>query len=266
MIVRYIDTHCHLQVMQYASDRKKIIARMRDEGIAAIVVGDDIESSKEAVVLAEKYEHLFAAVGIHPDRAKQENFDEGIFRKLTKHPKVVAVGECGLDYFRSSSDEAKNMQKELFRKHIALAIEFNKPIVIHARSGKGTNDAYQDLIALLKEAKTKSPNLRGVVHFFSGTNDEAEALFALDFSISFTAVITFARDYDVVIRSVPFANILSETDAPFVAPASRRGKRNDPLAVIDVVRQIAQLRGEDFEAVRQMLLANAECLFALRTP
>jgi len=271
MNVRYIDTHCHLQVEQYAADRDEIIARMREEGIVGIVIGDDLESSKAAVELAEKHENLYAAVGIHPDHVRDigcPTSDIGHpmskFRELAVHPKVVAIGECGLDFFRGADDETKRAQKELFKKHIALAAELDKPLMIHARPSAGARDAYEDLIALLRESKTEYPNLRGNIHFFTGNLAEAEAFIALGFTISFTAVITFARDYDEIIRAVPLASILSETDAPYVAPASRRGQRNDPLAVIEVVQQIAAIRGEDLESVRTALLANATRLFALR--
>ena len=125
-------------------------------------------------------------------------------------------------------------------------------------------DAYHELISILEEAKKKCPRLRGDIHFFVGGIDEMHALIALDFTVSFTAVITFARDYDAVIRVTPLVGILSETDAPFVAPEGRRGKRNDPLAAIEVVRKIAEIRGEDPEAVRTSLLANAKRLFTLK--
>jgi TatD DNase family protein len=254
--VRYIDTHCHLQFEQYTEDRDEIIALMRDESIVGIVVGTDEESSKEAIALAEKYEHLYATIGIHPSHVDVE-FNAELFQQLATHQKVVAIGECGLDYFRKSDDETKQTQKELFRKHLKLAVELDKPLIIHTRN------AYQDLIAILKEAKTEHPKLRGVVHFFAGTLEEAEIFFSLGFTISFTAVITFARDYDEIIKAVPLANLLSETDAPYVAPVSRRGQRNDPLAVIEVVAKIAEIKGEDPEIVCQTLLTNAERLFAL---
>lgn len=258
MSVRYIDAHCHVQFEQYAHDRDDIIARMREEGVAGIVVGVDVESSKKAVVLAEKYEHLFASVGLHPSHA--ESFGEKSFRELAEHKKVVAIGECGLDYYRAGS---KEKQKEIFKRHIALAAEFNKPLIVHARSDKNMHDAYHDALAILRETKITYPKLRGDIHFFSGNSAEAEEFFALDFSISFTAVITFSRDYDALIRAVPLENILSETDAPYVAPAERRGERNDPLAVIKVVRQIASIRGEDFEDIRLTLLANARRVLSL---
>ncbi|MFA5744733.1 MAG: TatD family hydrolase [Candidatus Paceibacterota bacterium] len=271
MTVRYIDTHCHLQFKQYEQDREEIIERMKEEGVAAIVVGTDLETSKEAVVLAEKYEHLYAAVGIHPTHVRDivsPSSDDGLtmskLREFAKHPKVVAIGECGLDYFRPEevNDEVKNKQKELLQKHITLATELDKPLVIHVRPSKGTTDAYADLIEILKEAKKEYPKLRGDIHFFAGGLAEAEAFFILDFTISFTAVITFSRDYDELIRAVPLANILSETDAPYVAPLERRGERNDSFAVKSVVAKIAEIKGEDVEVVRTTLLDNAKRLFA----
>ncbi|MCX6787445.1 MAG: TatD family hydrolase [Candidatus Kaiserbacteria bacterium] len=265
MNVKYVDTHCHLQFEQYAHDREEIIEKMRKEGIAAIVVGTDLETSKEAVALAEKYEHLFASIGFHPGNTTLKSFDEAAYRALAENKKVVAIGECGLEYFHTkANDEEKNAQKTLFEKQITIAAELNKPLTVHVRPSKGTHDAYQDLIQILKKAKIKYPNLRGDIHFFAGSITEAEAFFALGFTISFTAVITFSRDYDEIIKAAPLQNILSETDAPYVAPASRRGERNDPLAVIEVVQQIAAIHGENFEDVRTTLLANAKRLFALR--
>jgi len=271
MNARYIDAHCHIQFEQYAHDETELIERMREEGVAGIVVGVDRESSEKAIALAEKYEHLFASVGLHPNHT-DESFDVEAFRKLAKHSKVVAIGECGLDYFRpvEVNEEVKDAQKELFKKHITLAVELDRPLIIHSRPSKGlpagrqgTMGAYHDLIAILKEAKGTYPKLRGDIHFFVGGVAEAEEFRALDFTISFTAVITFARDYDEAIRAVPLSSILSETDAPYLAPASRRGERNDPLAVTEVVAKIAEIRGEDLESVRVALLQNAQRLFAL---
>ena len=265
METRYIDAHCHLQFEQYVQDDSKLIERMREESVAGIVVGCDLASSEKAVALAERYDHLFASIGLHPNHAADELFDTETFRTLAAHKKVVAIGECGLDYFRPSevNEEVKRQQKEVLQKHIRLAAELDKPLIIHCRPSKGTYDAYHDLIALLKEAKVEYPTLRGDIHFFVGGVAEAEAFVALGFTLSFTAVITFARDYDEVIRAVPLASILSETDAPYVAPASRRGQRNDPFAVKEVVAEIANIRGEDPETVRQALVRNARLVFSL---
>lgn len=264
-MMRYIDAHCHVQFDQYAQDAKDLISRMRSEGVGGVVVGVDLESSKKALALAEEYAHMYAAVGLHPNHAGEEAFGFDAYRALAASQKVVAIGECGLDYFRPAeiTEEVKSVQKELFKKHIELAAEVGKPLIIHARPSKGTQDAYQDLILLLKEAKRAYPALRGDVHFFVGGVEEAAALFALDFTISFTAVITFARDYDAVIRAAPLERILSETDAPYVAPASRRGERNDPLTVQEVVTKIAAIRGEDVELVRETVLGNAKRLFKI---
>jgi TatD DNase family protein len=266
MIPRYIDAHCHVQFDQYDADRDLVLARMEEEGVMGIAVGCDLESSRQAVALADKHEHLFASIGLHPNHEADEWYEVANYRELASSPKVVAVGECGLDYFRPTgvTGEVKKKQKNVFKDQIALAAELDLPLVIHARPSKGTQDAYQDVIALLTEAKKKHPDLRGDIHFFVGGVEEARAFIELGFTLSFTAVVTFARDYDEVIRSVPLESILSETDAPYVAPKSRRGTRNDSLAVKEVVAQIAAIRGEEEEAVRQALVANAKRVFALR--
>ncbi len=265
MHIKYVDAHCHIQFDDYSADADELILRMHEEGVAGIVVGVDYESSVKAVALAEKHEHLFASVGLHPNRVGDDTSlsidDRRNIRTLAQHKKVVAIGECGLDYFRTP--EAKHAQQESLRAQIALATELDRPLIIHSRPSKGTQDAYQDLIEILKEAKGKYPSLRGDIHFFVGGITEAKALNALGFTVSFTAVITFTHDYDEVIKALPLESILSETDAPYVAPASRRGTRNDPLAVIDVARQIAIIREEDPEAVRKALLANAQRLFRI---
>jgi len=264
MNVKYVDAHCHLQFDDYNADSEALISRMHETGVAGIVVGCDLETSRKAVALAEKYEHLYAAVGLHPNNIVAEGYDISHYRALATHPKVIAIGECGLDYYRPTdvNEEVKRKQKEVLQKHIELAALLDKPLILHPRPSKGTMDAYTDLIEILKVAKVSYPNLRGDAHFFVGGITEARALIALGFTVSFTAVITFARDYDEVIRAVPLESILSETDAPYVAPAPRRGKRNDPLAVIDVVAKIAEIRREDPEMVRETILANTKKMFA----
>jgi TatD DNase family protein len=267
MELRYIDAHCHLQFEQYDADREAIIEKMREEGVGAVVVGTSLESSCAAVALAEQHEHLFASIGIHPNELNVGRATSYMreLRELAQSAKVVGVGECGLDYFRPEAltEETKMAQKELFTQQVALAAERDLPLVIHARPSKGAMDAYHDIAAILKEAKAVHPNLRGDMHFFAGGVAEAEAFVALDFTLSFTAVITFARDYDAVIRAVLLTSLLAETDAPYVAPASRRGEQNDPFAVLEVVAELARIRGDDPETVRQTLLANTRRLFTL---
>lgn len=264
MEVKYIDAHCHIQFEQYDEDQAELVERMREEGVVGLVVGCDRLSSERAMALAEKHSHLFASVGLHPNHT-DESFDTTLYRELAAHPRVVAIGECGLDYFRPAevNEEVKKYQRELFTQHIALAAERGLPLIIHTRPSKGTKDAYHDAIEILTEAKATYPSLRGDIHFFVGGLKEAEAFIALDFTLSFTAVITFARNYDDVIRAIPLSSILSETDAPYVAPLTRRGQRNDPLAVVDVVAKIAEIRNEDSQLVRKALIANSKRLFGI---
>lgn len=265
MIPKYIDAHCHLQFAQYDEDRDALATEMQEEGIMGIVVGCDIVSSKKAVELAEKYEHIYASVGLHPNHETDEQYDAKQYRELAKNPKVVAIGECGLDYFRPTdvTEDVKHKQKAIFNDQIQLAAELDLPLIIHSRPSKGTQDAYHDVIEILTEAKKTHSNLRGDMHFFVGAVEEAHAFVALGFTLSFTAVITFTRDYDAVIKAVPLESILSETDAPYVAPLSRRGQRNDSLSVKEVVAKMAEVRGEDEETVRLALVANSRKLFSL---
>lgn len=266
MSARYFDAHCHVQFDAFAADQAELVEKMKAEGVGGVVVGCDFESSRKAVELVQKHDNLWASVGLHPNDNTQEQFDISNYRQLAASPKVVAIGECGLDYFRTEpTPENKRIQRERFVAQVALAAELDKPLIIHSRPSKKTHDAYEDVLSILGEAKAKYPNLRGDIHFFVGTPAIAAQFFALGFTVSFTAVITFAREYDSIIKAAPLAMLLSETDAPYVPPMSRaKGSRNDPLAVQDVVAKIALIRGEDLEFVREALLQNAQKLFRIR--
>lgn len=269
--MKYFDAHAHVQFEAFDSDRAEILKSMSEREVGAIMVGVDRSSSERAVALAQSHAHLTASIGLHPNDVLLEEFDNEFFTELGKDKNVVAVGECGLDYYRLfddvTSEEAKNIiekQQLLFRKHVELALTLDKPLIIHARPTKGTQNAYEDVIRILSEYKQVSgEKLRGDIHFFVGGITEADALISLGFTLSFTAVLTFTKDYDDVIRHIPLASILSETDAPYIAPEGRRGKRNDPLAVIDVVQAIARIRDEDPEIVRETLLTNAHRVFGI---
>lgn len=261
--MKYFDAHAHVQFPMFDTDREEVLAKMQDADLGAIIVGVDYASSERAVALVEGREDLYASVGLHPNDNTTEAFDIEKYRALAAHPKVVAIGECGLDYYRQDESD-KERQKELFLKHIDIATSLHKPLIIHARPTKGTQNAYQDLIEILAAQKAvHGDSLFGDVHFFVGGVEEAQKLVALGFALSFTAVLTFTHDYDEVIRSVPLSALISETDAPYVAPEGRRGTRNDPLAAIDVVQAIARIRGEDEEAVRAAILENARRVFKL---
>jgi TatD DNase family protein len=263
--MKYFDAHCHIQFDAYDADRDELIASMVEQQVGALVVGVNRASSEKAIVLAEQHDSLWASVGLHPNDVLNEKFDMDAYRTLAAHPKVVAIGECGLDNFRPADvDAAKGKQREVFEQHVQLAIEVDKPLMIHSRPAKGTQDAYRDLIDILGSYKREhGERLRGDIHFFVGGVEEAKALVELGFTLSYTAVLTFARDYDEVVRSVPLTSLISETDSPYVAPPPNRGSRNDPRAVKAVVQAIADIRKEDPEAVRAQILANAQRLFGL---
>ncbi|MDB5237529.1 MAG: TatD DNase family protein [Parcubacteria group bacterium] len=263
--MKYFDAHCHIQFDAYDADRAELIASMEEQEVGGMVVGVDYASSVKAIAVAEQHDSLWASVGLHPNDVMLESFDRDAFRVLAMHPKVRAIGECGLDNYRPADVEAaKGKQREVFEQHVQLAIDCDKPLMIHSRPAKGTQDAYRDLIDILRSyTREHGERLRGDIHFFVGGVEEARALVDLGFTISYTAVLTFARDYDEVVRSVPLASLISETDSPYVAPAPNRGSRNDPRAVKAVVEAIATIRNENPEAVRSQILANAERLFGL---
>ncbi len=262
--MQYFDAHCHIQFDAYADDRDAVLARMKEAGVGGLVVGCDAPSSQQAVELVQGNDSLYAAVGLHPNEA-QGSFDFTLYDQLAAQEKVRAIGECGLDYYRpeDANDAVKARQREVFEQHIEIATRHDLPLMIHSRPSKGSQDAYWDTVDLIRSAKrTYGDKIRGNMHFFVGGTEEAKAFVELGFSVSYTAVITFAREYDDVIKYVPLTSLLSETDSPFVAPAPNRGKRNEPTAVQAVVAQIAQIRGEQEDQVRETLLQNARQKFA----
>ncbi len=262
--MKYFDAHCHIQFPQYNEDREELLRSMEDAGLGGIVVGVDENSSQQAVQLVQDSTTLFAAVGLHPNNADQYSGIER-FRELAENLKVVAIGECGLDNYRPGDvDAARPKQREVFLEQVHLAVHLRKPLMIHARPSKGTQDAYKDLIDLLSSTKQEyGDRLTGNIHFFVGGIDEARALISLDFTLSYTAVLTFTHDYDEVVRYAPLSHLLTETDSPYVAPAPNRGKRNDPHSVPRIVEAIAGIRGEDQEQVRVHILQNAQRVFTL---
>ncbi len=257
MTMKFFDIHSHIQFPPYDADREEVIARMKKEEVGTIVVGTEKDSSEKALTLAVAHEDVFASVGLHPNDTARENFDESFYRELLSHKKVVAVGECGLDFFRTEgTEENKKRQKEILERHIALAVEFDKPLMIHCR------DAYDDLITILSQKKKEhGDRLRGNIHFFAGNLPTAQRFLALGFTLSFTGVITFTHDYDEVVKNVPLEMIMTETDCPYVTPVPYRGKRNEPAYVVEVVKKISEIRGESFGKVRDQIRENVERVF-----
>ena len=261
--MRYFDSHCHIQFDAYDADRDEVLAAMREAEVGGLVVGTDSDLSKRAVELADG-KMLFASIGLHPNDKPGEGYNDAHYEELAQNPNVVAIGECGLDYFRPDSPESeKERQVDTFSRQIKLAGETGKPLMIHARPSKGSMDAYEDAYQMLLETKKTYPDLSMNMHFYVGDIETTKKLLSLGATFSYTAVLTFTKDYDEVVRSIPLTNLLTETDAPYVAPAPNRGKRNVPLAVRDVVSAIARIRGEEEETVREAVLQNARRVFRL---
>ena len=265
----YFDTHGHLNMADYDVDREAAIERARAAGVGMITVGVDLASSRLAVELAKKHPDVWAIVGLHPTDSKEE-FDVEAFRSLARHPRVVAIGECGLDYFHAKPEEFAR-QRIIFQYHIDVANEVGKPLMLHIRNGKivggGTpnsvtvpaGNAYADALAMLRDRA----RVRFNSHFFAGTADDMKAIFDAGGTVSFTGVLTFAKSYDMLIRTAPLDRIMTETDCPFVAPVPYRGKRNEPSYVVEVVKAIARIRGEDEKIVAARLRANVKDFFGI---
>lgn len=256
---QFVDVHAHVAFPEYDHDRGAVCDRMRLADVRAFTVGVDLESSKRAVQMANQYAELSAIVGLHPTDTKDESFDREAYLDLADNIDVVGVGECGLDYYRIEPYDTgeKERQKTEFIKQVEFALEADLPLMLHCRPQKGTMDAYEDVLAVLKPyAKEHGKKLRGNVHFFVGDKTIADAYLELGFTLSFTGVITFAHDYDDVIRGIPLNMILAETDSPFVAPEPYRGKRNEPVNVRAVVKRIAELKDRPLEVVGAQIVQN----------
>ncbi len=274
--MNFIDAHTHVQFAAFDKDWKETIERALRQNTWLVNVGTQNDTSRRAVEIAHEYkEGVYAAVGLHPvhteksfhdakelgadDAAREftsrgEIFDVQYYRNLARDPKVVAIGECGLDYYRLG-DSTKKCQAEAFTAQITLAREVGKPLMIHCRN------AFPDLIALLKSETL--PDHPGIVHFFSGTKADARELLDLGFCFTFGGVITFARDYDEVIEAIPVDRILSETDAPYVTPAPYRGKRNEPAHVVEVVKKLAEIKNIPVEKMSEQIFKNSKSIFGI---
>ncbi len=253
----FVDSHAHLDDRKYDHDRHEMLMRAKERGVRLIVnVGYDIPSSRRSMSLANKYDFIYAAVGIHPhdaSEAGEDSFDE--LRQLSKNPKVVAIGEMGLDYYRNLSP--REIQQKVFRKQIRLAQELGKPIVVHDR------DAHGDVMKILKEENAAAAG--GVMHCFSGSLEMARDCLKMGFYISIAGPVTFdnARKLREIAAAIPLDRLLIETDAPYLTPEPHRGKRNESAYVVHVGERIAQLRGIPVEELADATTANARRLFRI---
>ena len=265
------DSHAHLTHASFDRDREEIMKKLHDFNVEIITVGNGLNDSEKAVNLAKQYPNqIWASVGFHPDEAEAADLNFTELKNLAKNENVVAIGECGLDYYRNIGDEKskiknQNLQKEIFVRQIKLAQELDKPLILHCRpSAIGSFDAYEDVINIIENLKFKIENYRnGVAHFFSGSKEIAKEFLDLGFYVSFAGPITFSSQYKELVEYVPLDKILVETDAPFAAPRPWRGKRNEPAFVEFVARQIAQWKRFDFDKVAAETHNNATSLFGI---
>jgi len=250
-----IDTHCHLDDPKFNPDRDEVIKRASAAGVGYIInVGSDLKNSKAAVEIAAKYENVYATVGLHPHDAK--NLDDKAFiefKKLAKRPKVVAIGEVGLDYYRNLSP--KKEQEEVFVKFLKLAKELNLPLVIHAR------EADDDALFMLKEYKPK----KAVLHCFSASMEMLEEALAMGLYISYTCAVTFknAENLRQLVINTPIERLMLETDAPYMAPQKYRGSRCEPAYVVILAEEIARLKGLSVADIARITTLNVKQFFGI---
>jgi TatD DNase family protein len=270
------DVHTHTQFAAYAPDQDAVIRRALDAGVWMINVGTQADTSRAAVETAARYDGgVYAAVGLHPVHTERshhdaqelgdtqdaagftsrgEAFDYEYYKDMARDPRVVAIGECGLDYYRLSED-TKAKQRVVFERQIALATDVKKPLMIHCRN------AFADLIDVLRGHDTGLCTPPGVIHFFASTTDDARALLDMGFSFSFGGVITFARDYDGVVRYIPMDRIVLETDAPYITPVPHRGRRNEPAYIVETAKKLGEIKDMTYEETARITTQNARRIF-----
>jgi TatD DNase family protein len=252
-----VDSHCHLDNGQFNADREAVIERALEAGVERMLVigtGEGPPDLEVAIRLADAHAPIYATVGVHPHDASKASGDtyRGL-AELLSHPKVLALGEVGLDYHYDFSP--RDVQRGAFIEQMGIAAGARKPIVIHTR------EAWDDTLALL-EQHWKPTGLPGIMHCFSGSAAEAERCLALGFYLSFGGIVTFpkATELQEVARTAPADRILVETDAPFLAPVPKRGKRNEPAYVIETAQKLAALRGESLKTIAEMTTRNFQRL------
>ena len=251
-MVRLVDSHAHIHFSQFDIDRGAVLARALDAGLVAILdVGTDLSTSRAAVTLAEQHEFIYAAVGVHPHDAAAFTSDAlNELGLLAKHPKVLAIGEIGLDYYRDLS--ARDVQRGAFRDQLALAEDLRLPVIIHSR------DAHEDVLKIL--AKRGG---HGVLHSYAAGLAHLDDVLAMGFSVGISGPVTFRRSQELrdVAAAVPLDRLLIETDCPYLTPEPFRGQRNEPAYVLHTAEAVAAARHQSLEALAQATTKNACSLF-----
>jgi TatD DNase family protein len=259
----FVDSHCHINFEGLADRMPEVLANMREREVThALCVSVDLETLPSVLAIAEQHDNVFASVGVHPDHEEAKEPSVAELVELAKHPKVCAIGETGLDYYRLEGRSIADMewQRERFRTHIRAAHQTGKPLIVHTRSSS------EDTLRIMKEERADVPG--GVMHCFTEPWDVAEAALAQNFHISLSGIVTFKKATDVqdVARRVPLERLLIETDSPYLAPVPYRGKPNEPAYVSYVGRFIAQLRDVTDEALAQATTDNFFRLFKIPQP
>jgi len=282
--MKFIDVHGHIQFPVFDGDRAEIIKRAELGGVKMIAVGTQAKTSKRAIEIANEFpDSVWATVGFHPDHVgpvkshsdhgvnwhhdkneqaetEPENFDIKVLRELARDPKVVAISECGFDLFRRT--DTQKAQEEVFSEQANLASELNKPLMMHCRPSKGTDNAYEYALEVLKDPGFNS--LTKIMHFYAGSLDMAKKLANMGYYFTFGGVITFSESYNEIIKYLPLDRMFIETDCPYVTPASHRGKRNEPAYVVETARKLAELKGLDFDKTAEELYKNSVKVFNLK--
>lgn len=268
------DTHCHLDFNKFDEDRQAVIQRAIEAGVTRILIpGLDLESSLSAIKLAEAHPGIYAAVGFHPtdlDKFSEKSFEE--MQTLVSHPKVLAVGEIGIDYYWVKERKERAFQTEILRRQLAWAASINKPVVIHMREEDDVwfGQASMDLIRILSEWHRELGAMNhslaekpGVLHSFNGNLETAQKAIALNFYIGVTGPVTYknAEEKRNIIKQISLTRLLIETDAPFLTPVPHRGKRNEPEFVVYIADKIAEIHGTTREQVAETTAKNAAHLF-----
>ena len=249
------DTHAHMNDPAYDEDRAEVLLGLKDKGVELMMnVGCCLDSSKDCIAMAEQYPFVYASVGSHPDSADEVN-EEVIeqYRQMASHPKVLAIGEIGLDYYYETIP--REIQQKAFRMQMLLAKELNMPVIVHERN------AHDDGMRIVKEFK----GVTGVFHCYSGSAEMARQLVDMGWYIGFTGVLTFknARKAVETAASIPLDRIVIETDCPFMSPEPFRGKRNDPSRVLYMAQKLAEIRGIDPEEAQRITFENGKRLYRI---
>ena len=247
-----IDTHCHPQMDDYKDDRDAMIGRALDAGIAMIAVGIDFESSKQGIDIANKYSGVWASVGLHPNDNINEPYNQDAYEELLKDSKVVAIGEIGLDFYRTKKQEDQDFQRARFLKQLDLVQQSGKPVIIHCR------DAHEQMRVILSQK-----NIHGVIHSFTGTVEDVVAYTQMGLHIGINGIATFSDQLISAIGAIPKDKILLETDAPFLAPAKYRGKRNEPLYIESIAHRVGEIMNVSYTDICKISKVNASSLFGI---